>query len=620
MLISTLIKKEHIVLSTQPKNRNELFVLLSNKMSELGFIRPEDKNLFKESLEGRESLMSTAVGDGVAIPHSKNSLTSEPAVLYVQMPEAIAYGPENEAVDTVFMISVPEKSGDEHLRILAELSRWLMEEKFRTRLREAKTQKEVLKVLEKQEQEKKEILRENAVRKGYIIGVTACPTGIAHTYMSAENLRKTAESMGYHVKIETNGSVGVENELTSEDIRLADAVVIAADTKVNTERFAGKKLFKTSVSKGIKEPQKVIECALAAPKYEIRETEGNVSDKASVKGVGVYGALMNGVSNMLPLVVAGGILIAISFFWGINSASPEDPSYNAIAAIFNQIGGAAFSLFVPIMAGYIAFAIADRPGLAPGLVGGYLAANGGSGFLGAILSGFLAGYIVNLLKRLLKGMPKSMDGLKPVLIYPLLSVLIVGIATAAILNPVMGTVNNVITSFLNGIGTANRVILGFIIGAMLAADLGGPINKAAYFFSVGALVTGNYEIMAAAMCSGMVPSLATALAATISKKKFSVAQQEAAKANYILGLSFIAEGAIPFAASDPFVILPSLMVGAGIAGSLSMILGVTCPAPHGGIFVLPVIGNPLGFLASLIIGTLISTLLILCFKKERLTE
>lgn len=618
MKAAEIIHEETIILSQSPKNKQELFAVLAEKMSELGKIHAEDKAAFIKTLTEREQLTTTGIGNGIAIPHSKNSLTAEPTVLFLRSLAPIEYDTlDDQPVHLVFMISVPDEAKNEHLKILAELSRWLMDESFRSKLMKADSESEIIAIIQNKETEQEENNQQEKKQQGYIIGVTACPTGIAHTYMSAESLEKAAIELGYMVKIETNGSVGVENELTKEDIKRADAVVIAADTKVNTARFFDKKLYKTSVSKGIKEPKESIEKALNSGIYREDSQSADLESAASNKTtVGVYGALMNGVSNMLPLVVAGGILIAVSFFWGINSANPDDASYNVIAALFKQIGDGAFNLFVPIMAGFIAYAIADRPGLAPGLVGGYLATNGGSGFLGAILAGFLAGYTIVFLKKIFSGLPKSLDGIKPVLLYPLLSVLLVGMVTAAAINPLMSELNSWIAAFLNSIGTANKVVLGFVIGGMLAADLGGPINKAAYLFSVGALASGNYEVMAAAMCSGMVPSLATAVAATISKKKFPKSQQEAAKANYVLGLSFIAEGAIPFAASDPIRVLPSLIIGSGIAGSLAMLLNITCPAPHGGIFVLPVIGNPIGFLFSLIAGTLISAVLLIAVKKE----
>ncbi len=457
--------------------------------------------------------------------------------------------------------------------------------------------------------------------KGYIIGVTSCTNGIAHTYMSAEGLTKAAKEMGYRVKIETDGTAGAENKLTDEDIREADAVIVAADAKVDTSRFSGKRVYITGVSEGIKDPKGAIEKTLKADVF-VSSSSSPSSSPASSSGdrVSVYVALMNGVSNMLPLVVAGGILIAISFFWGINSATEGDPSFNAVAALIKTIGNAAFTLFVPVMAGFIGYAIADRPGFAPAIVGGYLASTGGSGFLGALLAGFLSGYVVRLLKRLCSGMPKSLEGIKPMLIYPLVSTLIIGVVIQGIVNPLMGGLQDVITVGMNNLGTANKVMLGALIGIMLTADLGGPINKTAYLFSVAMLTAGNYEIMAACMCSGMVPSLATALAASIKPNKFTEAQVEASKANWVLGLSFICEGAIPFAASDPLKVLPSLMAGSAVAGGLSMVFGCTCPAPHGGIFVIPVIGNPLGFLISLAIGTVVGAAVLLAVKKDLAPE
>jgi PTS system fructose-specific IIC component len=621
MSIVKMLQENNIMLSEQPAEKETLFRLLADKMIELGRIKPDEHSAFIQCLKDREALSTTGIGSGIAIPHARSNLISEPVLLFLRSTTPIQYDSlDGEPVHLVFMIGVPEKASKEHLKTLTQLSRWLIDDNFREGLLKAETKKEILHILQQKDNEGSNALEQNK-SKGYLIGVTACPTGIAHTYMSAENLQKAAARMGYEIKIETNGSVGVENKLTVEDISRATAVIVAADTKVNIERFAGKPMYQTNVAKGIKEPEKVIEAALYAPIYSsVDKNESATQIENSNKGPGIYASLMNGVSNMLPLVVAGGILIAISFFWGIKSATPGDPSYNQIAAMLMEIGGAAFTLFVPVLAGFIAYAIADRPGLAPGLVGGYLANTGGSGFLGAILAGFLAGYTIKFLRRALKGLPKSLDGIKPVLLFPLLSVLVVGVVTVALLNPFMGELNQWIATFLNNIGTANKVVLGVVIGAMLAADLGGPINKAAYLFSIGALASGNYYIMAAAMASGMVPSLAVAVAATLSKQKFSKSQREGAKANYILGLSFIAEGAIPFAASNPLVILPSLMVGSGVTGALAMIFNVTCPAPHGGIFVLPVIGNPILFIVSLLVGVAVSTVLILLFKRDLTTE
>ena len=645
MDISELLAPENVILDETPADKQALFAVLAARMKKNKLIKAEDETAFIEALNAREALSTTGVGEGVAIPHAKSPLVAAPTLLFLNSPSPIAYDSlDDEPVRLVFMIAVPEQASDEHLDILTRLCRWLTDDEFRNRLSEADGSRQVLALLRDKQNpprqdeppparqaaqpvesppagqrtpEASSTPSEIAGQPDFIIAVTACPTGIAHTYMAAENLAKAGRALGYEIKVETNGSVGVENGLTAEDIRRAKAVVIAADTKVAMDRFAGKPLLYTSVSKGIREPERLIQQALAAEPYRAANT-ADPAEQAGItrSGPGIYACLMNGVSNMLPLVVSGGILIAISFFWGINSANIQDPSYNALAHILKQIGDAAFMLFIPVLAGYIAYAISDRPGLAPGMVGGLLANTGGSGFLGAILAGFIAGYTIKLLRRLTKPLPKSLDGIKPVLLFPLISVLVVGFITVAWVNPIMGEINIAITHFLNHIGSANKIFLGFVIGAMLAADLGGPINKAAYLFSVGVLASGNYTVMAAAVASGMVPSLAVAVAASLSKRKFTRSQREAAKANYILGLSFIAEGAIPFAASNPLVILPSLMLGSGIAGALAMIFSVTFPAPHGGIFVLPVVGHPVLFILSTLIGVAISASLILLFKRK----
>ncbi|WP_113640142.1 PTS fructose transporter subunit IIABC [Escherichia albertii] len=621
MTLQDLLSPSHIILNKSPCDKQELFHQLADKMAVEGYIENQDSNVFIRGLNEREALSTTGIGDGIAIPHVKSKLISKPVILFLRSDSGIPWDSlDDEPVYLVFMIAVPENAEADHLNILTRLCRWLMDDDLRLALMQAQNEKEIVILLKNKdaEEDDKKSTVEDTLPNCFIVAVTACPTGIAHTYMVAENLEKAAVKLGYQIKVETNGSVGVENALTAEDIQRAEAVIVAADTKVNIDRFAGKPLCYTSVSRGIKEPEILIKTALSAPCYQPDEQDKTGNAPSATPGV--YASLMNGVSNMLPFVVAGGILIAISFFWGINSANPDDPSYNYFAKILSSVGGAAFTLFIPVMSGYIAYAISDRPAFAPGMVGGFLANTGGSGFLGAILAGFIAGYTIKLLRHGLRGLPKSFEGIKPILLYPLLSVFIVGFITVAVVGPVMGYINTGVVHFLNDIGSANKILLGFVIGAMLAADLGGPINKAAYLFSVGVLASGNYYVMAAAVASGMVPSLAVALAATLSRDKFTQSQCEAAKANYILGLSFIAEGAIPFAASNPLVILPSLMVGSGIAGSLAMLFNTTYPAPHGGVFVLPVVGNPILFLLSTLIGVIISTALILIFKKKLTNE
>lgn len=626
MKLIDLISPSHVILNKEPCDKPELFLLLAEKMIAQGKINERSGNQFIDELNARETLSTTGIGEGIAIPHVKSALIDKPVIIFLRSDKGIPWDSlDEEPVHLVFMIAVPENAESVHLDILTRLCRWLMDDDLRNALMQQDSAAGIISLLSEKENFQ-DSLTAKEVNSGrlqaasseqnclFLVAVTACPTGIAHTYMAAENLEKAAQKLGYQIKVETNGSVGIENALTEADIAAAEAVIVAADTKVNMSRFVGKPVCFTRVSRGIKEPEKLIHSALSSPPWR-DESNDKVSD-APVAKPGIYATLMNGVSNMLPFVIAGGILIAISFFWGINSSNPQDASYNNFAHIIHSIGGAAFTLFIPVLSGYIAYAISDRPAFAPGMVGGLLANTGGSGFLGAILAGFIAGYTIRMLRYAFRGLPKSFEGVKSVLLYPLIGVFIVGFITVAMVEPMMSQINGWVVHYLNQLGSTNKLFLGFVIGAMLAADLGGPINKAAYLFSIGVLASGNHYVMAAAVASGMVPSLAVALAATISRKKFTRSQCEAAKANYVLGLSFIAEGAIPFAASNPLVILPSLIVGSGIAGALAMLFNATYPAPHGGVFVLPVVGHPLLFLLSTLVGVIVSTSLILFFKKE----
>lgn len=626
MKLIDLISPSHVILNKEPCDKPELFLLLAEKMIAQGKINGRSGNQFIDELNARETLSTTGIGEGIAIPHVKSALIDKPVIIFLRSDKGIPWDSlDEEPVHLVFMIAVPENAESVHLDILTRLCRWLMDDDLRNALMQQDSAAGIISLLSEKENFQ-DSLTAKEVNSGrlqaasseqnclFLVAVTACPTGIAHTYMAAENLEKAAQKLGYQIKVETNGSVGTENALTEADIAAAEAVIVAADTKVNMSRFVGKPVCFTRVSQGIKEPEKLIHSALSSPPWR-DESNDKVSD-APVAKPGIYATLMNGVSNMLPFVIAGGILIAISFFWGINSSNPQDASYNNFAHIIHSIGGAAFTLFIPVLSGYIAYAISDRPAFAPGMVGGLLANTGGSGFLGAILAGFIAGYTIRMLRYAFRGLPKSFEGVKPVLLYPLIGVFIVGFITVAMVEPMMSQINGWVVHYLNQLGSTNKLFLGFVIGAMLAADLGGPINKAAYLFSIGVLASGNHYVMAAAVASGMVPSLAVALAATISREKFTRSQCEAAKANYVLGLSFIAEGAIPFAASNPLVILPSLIVGSGIAGALAMLFNATYPAPHGGVFVLPVVGHPLLFLLSTLVGVIVSTSLILFFKKE----
>lgn len=599
-----MIRKENICIVDNIQNKKECFHSLASFLAEHGEIRAEEAPGLEQGLWEREKMSLTGIGNGVAIPHVQSKAMKRPVVICFKSKHPICYeGLEGDQVSLVFMIAVPENAGQKHLEYLAKLSRKLVDEVFVERLKKEDTVLGLYEIL-------KDLNSEKRNRK--ILAVTACPTGVAHTYMAAENIEKAAKDMGIEIKVETNGQSGTENLLTAEEIEEADAVIVAADTKVKTARFHGKRVVFASVTQGIREPEQLIEKALNAEIHRetVDETESGTAKR------GIYTHLMSGVSNMLPLVVGGGILIAISFLWGINSASVESEQFHQIAAWIKQVGDAAFGLMLPILAGYIAYSIADRPGLAPGLVGGMLSYNGGSGFLGALAAGFLAGYVVNGLKKVFSKLPKSFDGLKPVLLYPLFSIFLVGMVIVIAFNPLMAEINKTITGVLNNLGGANRVLLGLVLGMMMAADLGGPINKAAYAFSIAMLEAGNYEIMGAVMTSGMVPAVGVALAASLYKKKFTKEERNAAKANYIMGLSFICEGAIPYAAGDPKAIIPSLIAGAGLTGALSMVFHVGVPAPHGGIFVLPVVQNVTMFLAVIVIGVVATALLIGLLKKD----
>lgn len=603
-----MIRKENICMVESIKDKKEIFHFLAEFMAKQGEIENDEIEKIENGLWKREELSLTGVGNGVAIPHVQNEAVKNPTVVCVKSEKPIFYeGLEGNEVHLVFMIAVPPNAGDQHLKYLAELSRKLTDENFVASLRNSKNEDELYQILKNLNEKEEKTM--SGTKK--ILAVTACPTGIAHTYMAAENIEKAAIVKGYEIKVETNGSSGAENILTEEEIKQADAIIIAADTKVKTARFNGKRVLFASVTQGIKEADVLIEKALKEPVYHEKEEAQATGAKR-----GIYSHLMSGVSNMLPLVVGGGILIAISFMWGINSASADSEQFNQLAAWIKQVGDASFGLMLPILAGYISYSIADRPGLAPGLVGGVLAYNGGSGFLGALVAGFLAGAVVNGLKKLFQGLPKSLDGLKPVLLYPLISIFVVGMIIVVALNPIMSEVNVIITNFLNHLGGANRILLGLVLGMMMAADLGGPINKAAYAFSLAMLEAGNYQIMGAVMTSGMVPAVGVALATSLYKKKFTQEERNAAKANYIMGLSFICEGAIPYAAADPKAIIPSLIIGSGITGALSMFFKVGCPAPHGGVFVLPVVQNAVMFLAVIAIGVVLTALLIGVLKKD----
>lgn len=607
-----LIQKENIIICDGIKDKEALFRYLASYMRQTGRIAENREEAFYEALWERERQSLTGIGNGIAIPHAQKSFIKEPTVVFVKSNTPISYeGLAGDTAELVFMIAVPENASAVHLDFLARLSRKLVDEEFVGKLKGAEDREKLYELIsEKENVPEKE---KNMGKK--ILGVTACTTGIAHTYMAAENLEKAAKALRYDVKVETDGSSGVENELLPEEIKEAELIVVAADLKVEMARFHGKKVYQTSTAAMIKDADGELKKALQLA--TVYQAEVAAPSEATGQKKGIYSHLMNGVSNMIPIVVGGGILIAISFMFGITSFDPSAADYNQFAAWIKQIGDTAFGLMIPVLAGYVAYGIADRPGLAPGLVAGMLAYNGGAGFLGGLLGGFMAGYFVNLLKKLLAHLPKTLEGLKPVLLYPLISMLVVGLAIVVVINPVMSQINTVIADFLSSLGTSNKILLGFLIGAMLAVDLGGPINKAAYTFSAAMLGEGNITIMGACLASGMVPAIAIGVAALLFKKKFTSEQREEAKASIVLGLSFICEGAIPYAAADPKAVIPSLVVGGGVAGALAMLLGVGCPAPHGGIFVTPVITNILGFFVSILAGVAVTILMIRLLKKDR---
>lgn len=615
MKITELLKRETIHLSMSGTSKLDAVEELVSVLDRAGKIT--DRNVFKDAILKREEQSTTGVGDGIAIPHAKTPVVKEAAIVFGRSQAGVDYDSlDGKPAHLFFMIAAPEGANNTHLEALARLSTILMKQEAREKLLGAKTAEDILAVINSYDQEDTEEKNERSNKK-FIVAVTACPTGIAHTYMAADALKAKAAEMGVDIKVETNGSGGAKNVLTSNDIENAEAVIIAADTKVEMERFAGKPLIEVPVADGIRKPKELIEKAVKkdAPFYQ---ASGNVVTQKRESRGGVYKHLMNGVSNMLPFVVGGGILIAISFMFGYNAFNPEDPSYNPIAKALMDIGGGsgAFGLLVPVLAGFIALSIADRPGFAPGMVGGLLAATGGAGFLGGLIAGFLAGYLVLGLKKLFAGLPTSLEGIKTILLYPLFGIALTGFLMVFLVNKPVGALNQAITDWLSGLGTGNAVLLGIVLGLMMSFDMGGPINKAAYVFGTGLLANGVYEPMAAIMAAGMVPPLGIALATTFFKNKFTKQDQDAGKACYIMGLSFITEGAIPFAAADPLRVIPSVMAGSAVAGGLSMMFNIGLRAPHGGLFVVPLVeGAWLLYLAAILIGAAVTAVLLGILKK-----
>ena len=641
MRIIDLLSTDRIALGAQVSDKEQAIDKLVELQMAGGCI--DDREAYRKAILAREEMSSTAIEQGIAVPHAKSDAVSAPSLAAMTLTQGVDYGAmDGQPSDLFFMIAAP-LNGDLHLEILSRLMVLLMDGEFVKALRSAADAQQFMAVIDRFEKEKypqevggteQKPVEEKA---GYrVLAVTACPTGIAHTYMAAEALEKAAAQMNLSIKVETNGSGGVKNRLTAQEIEQADGIIVAADKNVETARFAGKKVLFVPVSDGIHKPQQLLE-QIESGTVAVYEKEKKAAVQQQEQGKESFGRqlykhLMNGVSHMLPFVIGGGILIAIAFLLDDYSINPANFGMNTpLAAFFKTVGGVAFDFMLPIIAGYIAYSIADRPGLAVGIVGGYIAKVGNSfanisgenavsgGFLAALLAGFVAGYLVLGIKKLADKLPESMEGIKPVLIYPLFGVLLIGVFMFAV-NPTMAAINTGITSFLNSMGGSSKILLGCIVAGMMSIDMGGPFNKAAYVFGTASIASGNYDVMAAVMIGGMIPPLAVALATTFFKKKFTSEERKSGVVNYIMGLCFITEGVIPFAAADPLRVIPSCVAGSAVAGGLSMLFGCTLRAPHGGIFVFPVVGNVVGYLIALAAGSLVGMLLLGVLKKDKVAE
>ena len=620
MRISELLQKESIALGRKPQDKADAIGQMVELLAKSGSL--EDKKKFKQAILERECLSTTGIGEGIAIPHGKSSAVKRAALAAMVVPQGVDFASADGApVHLLFMIAVPEEGAELHLEVLERLAAMLMDEDFRKRLTAAKDAAEFLHILSIEEEKR---FAETAEKQEYdydVLAVTACPTGIAHTFMAAESLENKAREMGITIKVETNGSGGAKNVLTAKEIRAAKGIIVAADKNVEMQRFYGKRVLQVSVADGIRKPEVLLGKILQgeAPVYGEGKDVEMADGREEIRGRGkkVYRDLMNGVSHMLPFVIGGGILIAVAFLLDDYSLNPANFGSNLPqAAFFKAIGDAAFGFMLPILAGYIAMGIADRPALAPGFVGGFLAKEGGSGFLGALLAGFAAGYLILLLKKLFDKLPRSLEGIKSILLYPVFGILLMGLLIQLIINPPVAWLNEALYGLLARLGTGSRVLLGVLLGGMMSVDMGGPINKAAYVFGTASLASDEFQIMAAVMAGGMVPPLELALAVFAFRDKFSEKERQSGVANLIMGACFITEGAIPFAAADPLRVLPACIIGSAVAGGLSMFFGCGLRAPHGGIFVLPVISHPFGFLAAVILGALVGMLLLGVLRKR----
>ena len=635
MRITDLLDRRSVSLTAAPKTKSETLDMAVDLMVKSEKI--SDREAYRKQVYLREEESTTGIGEGIAIPHGKCDAVKKPGLAAMVIRNGVEFEAlDDEPVTLLFLIAAPNTEDNIHLDVLSKLSVMLMDEEFTASLRNVSSVDEFLEIIDKADSEKKDIderLADTGSAEGTqakILAVTSCPTGIAHTYMAAEGIEKAAKAKNCFVKIETRGSGGAKNVLTDQEIADADCIIIAADAKVPMERFDGKKVIECQVSDGISKADQLIERAINGDAPVYHAAAGSQSSSSSTKSGGsvghkIYTQLMNGVSHMLPLVVGGGILIAIAFLIdGLSvdlSALPADQRANfgtitPVAALFKGIGDTAFGFMLPILAGFIAMAIGDRPALALGLVGGMMAANGKSGFLGALLAGFAAGYIILGLRKLCDKLPEALEKIAPVLIYPVVGILVMGLLMTFVVEPIMGGINTGLNNALTGMGSSSKVILGMVLGGMMAIDMGGPFNKAAYVFGTAAIAAGNYDIMAAVMIGGMTPPCAIALATLLFKDKFTKEERDAGPTNFIMGLAFITEGAIPFAASDPLRVLPSCIIGSAVAGAISMAFNCTLMAPHGGIFVFPVVGNAVMYLVALVVGTVISAVLLGLLKKK----
>nr|WP_088014678.1 PTS fructose transporter subunit IIABC [Gottfriedia acidiceleris] len=613
MRITELLKIDTVLIDLNSSSKMSVIDELIQVLDHAGKLN--DKQQFKEAILTREGQSTTGIGEGIAIPHAKTAAVKTPAIAFGRSKDGIDYESlDGQPAHLFFMIAASEGANNAHLETLSRLSSLLMDEEFRGSLLSANDASEIIQLIDQKEKslnaENEETIIEDSSRP-LVLAVTACPTGIAHTYMAADALKAKAKELNIDLKVETNGSTGIKNELTKDEISRASAIIVAADKQVEVNRFDGKHVIQVPVADGIRKSKELLERAVKqdAPIFSANKNGGGSS--STNQGSGIYKHLMNGVSNMLPFVVGGGILIALAFaFGGIHTKGP-------VAELLMKIGGTgAFSYLVPILAGFIASSIADRPGFVPGVVGGFLASSAGAGFLGGLIAGFLAGYVVLGLKKVFSKLPKSLEGIKPVLLYPVFGLLITGILMELVVNPPVTYLNSALTHWLSSLNGGNAVLLGLILGGMMAVDMGGPINKAAFTFGIAAIAANNFAPHAAVMAGGMVPPLGIALATTLFKSKFTEMERKSGITNYVMGISFITEGAIPFAAADPVRVIISSVVGSSVAGGLTMAFGITLPAPHGGAFVIPLVNKPLLYLLAILIGSIITAIMLGIWKKR----